>query len=133
MAPHSRRAEQIVEHVRQRLAQHICGDLVKDNALGVLRLGSRWDLAFHESLRRDQRGDIIEFDINPKLVEEFSKDASRVIQSLNDKGESFAIVTSVEARPFVRMVIERLFPTLPVLSHAEIARGITIKSLGSVS
>jgi flagellar biosynthesis protein FlhA len=133
VAPHSRRAEQIVEHVRQRLAQHICGDLVKDGVLSVLRLGSRWDLAFHESLRRDQRGEIVEFDINPRLIEEFSKDASRMIQGLNDKGETFAIVTSVEARPFVRMVIERLFPTLPVLSHAEIARGTTVKSLGSIS
>jgi flagellar biosynthesis protein FlhA len=30
-------------------------------------------------------------------------------------------------------VIERLFATLPVLSHLEIARGIQIKSLGTIS
>jgi flagellar biosynthesis protein FlhA len=31
------------------------------------------------------------------------------------------------------MVTERLFPTLPVLSHLEIARGVQIKSLGTIS
>jgi flagellar biosynthesis protein FlhA len=31
------------------------------------------------------------------------------------------------------MVTERLFATLPVLSHLEIARGVQIKSLGTIS
>jgi flagellar biosynthesis protein FlhA len=50
-----------------------------------------------------------------------------------DAGERFVIVTAPEARPYVRMIVERLFPTLPVLSHVEIARGVEIKVLGSVS
>jgi flagellar biosynthesis protein FlhA len=133
IAPHSRRAEQVAEHVRQRIAQQICGDLAKDGMLTVLRLGSRWDLAFHESLKRDQRGEVVEFDIDPRLIEDFSKDASKIIGAHTEKGEQFVLVTSVEARPFVRMVIERLFPTLPVLSHAEIARGIQVKALGSIA
>jgi flagellar biosynthesis protein FlhA len=33
----------------------------------------------------------------------------------------------------VRMIIERLFPTLPVLSHVEIAKGIEIRVLGTIS
>jgi flagellar biosynthesis protein FlhA len=31
------------------------------------------------------------------------------------------------------MIIERLFPTLPVLSHVEIAKGAEIRVLGSIS
>ena len=45
----------------------------------------------------------------------------------------FALVTAPEVRSYVRMIIERIFPTLPVLSHLEIARGVEIKSLGTVS
>jgi flagellar biosynthesis protein FlhA len=132
IAPHARRSEQIAEHVRQRLGQQICGDLAKDGALAVLRLGARWDLAFNEALRRDQRGEIVEFALDPAQVEEFSRNASRVIQGLIEKGESFVVVTAVEARPFVRMILERLFPTLAVLSHAELARGIQLKPIGSI-
>jgi flagellar biosynthesis protein FlhA len=50
-----------------------------------------------------------------------------------DKGHIFVLVTTPEARPYVRMVVERLFATLPVLSHLEIARGIEIKSIGTIS
>lgn len=133
IAPHVRRAEQIAEHVRLRLAQQICGDLAVNGALSVLRLGNRWELAFHESLRRDARGEIVEFDIDPILLEEFTKDASDSIRGHMDDGEQFALVVAPDARPYVRMIIERLFPTLPVLSHVEIARGIEVRSIGTIS
>jgi flagellar biosynthesis protein FlhA len=50
-----------------------------------------------------------------------------------EAGERFALVTAPDARPYVRMIIERLFATLPVLSHVEIAKGVEIRVLGSVS
>ena len=58
IAPHVRRTEQIVEHVRIRMAQQICGDLSEGGVLKVLRLGNRWDLAFHQSLKRDAKGEV---------------------------------------------------------------------------
>ncbi len=121
IAPHVRRTEQIVEHVRIRMAQQICGDLTENGVLKVLRLGNRWDLAFHQSLKRDAKGEIREFDIDPRLLEEFGQEASKAIRGHLDAGERFVLVTAPEARPYVRMIIERLFATLPVLSHVEIA------------
>src|SRR5579885_661346 len=58
IAPHARRPEQIAEHVRMRIAQQICGDLMDGGVLKILRLGNRWDLAFHQSLKRDSKGDV---------------------------------------------------------------------------
>jgi len=133
IAPHVRRAEQITEHVRMRMAQQICGDLAEEGVLKVLRLGNRWDLAFHQSLKRDGKGDVVEFDIDPRLIEQFGAEASKVIRSLLDQGHQFVLVSAPDARPYVRMVTERLFATLPVLSHLEIARGVQIKSLGTIS
>jgi flagellar biosynthesis protein FlhA len=133
VAPHVRRAEQLAEHVRMRMAQQICGDLAEAGALNVLRLGSRWDLAFHQALKRDAKGDVIEFDIDPRLIEQFGTEATKVIRANMDQGHQFVLVAAPDARPYVRMVTERLFATLPVLSHLEIARGVTIKSLGSIS
>ncbi len=133
IAPHVRRAEQVAEHVRMRIAQQICGDLMDQNVLKVLRLGSRWDLAFHQSLKRDAKGDIIEFDLDPAMVEQFGTEASAAIRERMDHGDNFVLVATPEARPYVRMVVERLFATLPVLSHLEIARGIEIKPLGAIS
>ena len=133
IAPHVRRTEQIVEHVRIRMAQQICGDLTENGVLKVLRLGNRWDLAFHQALKRDAKGEIREFDIDPRLLEEFGNEASKAVRSHLDAGERFVLVTAPDARPYVRMIVERLFATLPVLSHVEIARGVEVRVLGSVS
>jgi type III secretory pathway component EscV len=133
IAPHVRRPEQIVEQVRIRLAQQICGDLADDGALAVLRLGNRWDLAFYQSLKRDAKGDVIEFDIDPRLMEQFASEASAAIRKRMDERRLFALVTAAETRPYVRMIIERMFPTLAVLSQLEIARGFEVKSLGTIA
>ena len=133
LAPHVRKTEQIVEHVRVRMAQQLCGDLTDNGVLRVLRLGSKWDLVFHQALKRDAKGEVVEFDIDPRSLEEFSEQASQVIREFMDRGLPFVLVTSPETRSYVRMIIERLFATLPVLSHVELAKGIEIKILGSIS
>jgi flagellar biosynthesis protein FlhA len=133
IAPHVRRTEQIVEHVRVRMSQQICGDLAEGGVLKVLRLGNRWDLAFHQALKKDAKGEVREFDIDPRQLEEFGEEASKAIRGHMEGGNQFALVAAPEARPYVRMIVERLFPTLPVLSHVEIARGVEVRVLGTVS
>ncbi|MGP4750857.1 flagellar biosynthesis protein FlhA [Agrobacterium pusense] len=133
LAPHVRKTEQIVEHVRVRMSQQLCGDLADNGVLRVLRLGNKWDMVFHQALKRDQKGEIVEFDIDPRHLEEFSEQASKVIREFMDRGLPFVLVTSPETRSYVRMIIERLFATLPVLSHVELAKGLEIKILGAIS
>jgi flagellar biosynthesis protein FlhA len=133
IAPFSRKAEQITEHVRMRLASQICGDLSDNNVLKVVRLGNKWEVAFHQALRRDAKGEVVEFDIDPRLIEQFGTDLANAVQPLMDSGHQFVLVTAAETRPYVHTVTERLYGTLPVLSHLEISRGVQIQSLGAVS
>jgi flagellar biosynthesis protein FlhA len=133
IAPHVRKTEMIVEHVRMRISQQICGDLAHDGVLKIMRLGGKWDLDFHKSLKRDAKGDIIEFDIDPRLIEQFAVESTKSLQPRLDQGHRFAIITAPDARPYVRMIMDRLFPNLPVLSHIEIARGVQVESLGTIS
>ena len=133
IVPHVRRSEQVAEHVRIRMSQQICGDLADNGALKVLRLGNRWDLAFHQSVKRDAKGDVAEFELDPRMVEQFGQEASAAIRERMDQGHSFVLIAAPEVRTYVRMIIERMFATLPVLSHLEIARGLDIKPLGTVS
>lgn len=133
IAPHVRRSEQVAEHVRMRLAQQICGDLSDNGVLNVLRLGNRWDLAFHQSLKRDGKGDVVEFDADPRLIEQFATEASAAIRKFTEDGTSVVLAVTPEARPYVRMILERVFPTLPILSHVEVARSAEIRAVGAIS
>lgn len=133
VAPHLRTPNQIVEHVRIRISQQICGDLAPSSVLNVLRLGAHWESVFHEALKRDQKGDIVEFDIDPRVLETFSADANKVIRQHLDNREEFVLVTSSDMRPYIRMIMDRLFSSLSVLSHNEIARGVELNNIGSIS
>lgn len=130
---HFRRPEQIVEHVRTRLARQICQDISGGGALHIVRVGTEWDLAFHQSLKRDQKGDVVDFEFDPRQIEQFGRELSAFVEPHLNAGLNFAIVTSSENRPYVRAVVDRLFPAIPVLSHAELARGVEVSSLGSIS
>ncbi len=133
IAPFARRAEAIVEHVRVRLGSQICSDLAVDGVLSVLRLGPRWDLFFHERMKRDAKGEIVGFDADPAHIEKFSQDAGAAIRERMEKGDSFIVLTTPEARPYVRLLLSRPFPSQAVLSHMEVGGGVQVKSLGSVS
>ncbi|MFW8643674.1 hypothetical protein ACOJBO_17795 [Rhizobium beringeri] len=97
-----------------------------------LRLGSKWDLAFHQALKRDAKGEVIEFDIDPRSLKSSASRPPKLSVSSWIVACHSALVTSPETRSYVRMIIERLFATLPVLSHVELAKGIEIKILGSI-
>lgn len=133
IVPHTRKPEMIAEHVRIRIAQQICGDISTNGKLRVVRLGSRWDATFLQALKRDNKGEVVEFDIEPKQLEAFAADASRSIKPHVEQGLSFCLACSPEARPYVRMIIDRVFPNLPVLSHVEIAKAVQIEVIGSLS
>lgn len=133
VAPHVRKPELIVEHVRLRLAQQICGDLAQEGTLRIVRLGNRWDISFMQSLKRDAKGEVAEFDIDPRLIEQFAAELTATVKGPLERGEQFALVTAPEARPYVRMIVDRLFPALPVLSHIEISRGVKIDVMASLS
>jgi flagellar biosynthesis protein FlhA len=133
IVPQARKPELIAEHVRLRLAQQICGDLCESGVLRVLRLGHGWDGTFLQSLKRDARGEVVEFDIEPQNLERFAADATRHVKPLLETGRGFVLATAPEARPYVRMIIDRVFPNLPVLSHLEVSRAAQIELVGSMS
>ncbi len=133
IASHTRKPEFIAEHVRMRLAQQICGDLTDEGQLRVLRLGHAWDSTFLQALKRDGRGEVVEFDINPESLEKFASDATTHIKPLLEVGKSFVLATAPEARPYVRMIVDRVFPNLPVLSHLEVSRAGRIDLVGAMS
>lgn len=68
-----------------------------------------------------------------RTIEQFAGELAATAKPLIDRGEQFALVTSPEARPYVRMIVDRLFPVLPVLSHIEISRGVRLDLIAALS
>ena len=132
VAPFVKRGEQIVAHVRTKIGQQICSELITDGQLKLLRLGDYWEEAFSTALVKDQRGEIVDFKMPADQLEKFGASASKMIEELFGQRQIFALTTSPENRSYVKMIVERIFPTLPVISTLEIARGVDVKIIGAV-
>ncbi|WP_421693064.1 FHIPEP family type III secretion protein [Aestuariivirga sp.] len=68
-----------------------------------------------------------------RMIEQFAAEVTTAVKTLLERGEQFVLVTAPEARPYVRMIVDRLFPVLPVLSHIEISRGVKLEVIASLS
>ncbi len=42
------------------------------------------------------KGEVVEFDIEPRLIEQFGADLARIVQPLMDAGHQFVLVTAAE-------------------------------------
>ena len=68
-----------------------------------------------------------------RMIEQFASELTAAVKAFLERGDQFALVTAPEARPYVRLIVDRLFPTLPVLSHIEIAKGLKLDVMASLS
>lgn len=75
---------------------------------------------------------MLELDLDQRSIEQFCLDATSAVRRAIETAEPFAVVASPETRSYVRMIVERLFPAVPILSHMEIARTVRIKPLGTI-
>ena len=121
----------ITESVRRRLANQICKSLVDGSGfVSVITMSAAWEKEFIEALRIN--GDERNFVMSPQRVQEFVIDARKEIQTFAERDEWPAILVSPEVRSFVRSMLERVSPLTVVLSHNEIHRKISLRTLATI-
>ena len=131
VAGHVKNPRDIVEHVRARLGRQICAQYQgPDGMLPIITLSPAWEQAFLESIagERDERY----LAMQPSKLSEFVSTVRDRFETAARMGEMPVLVTSVQARPFVRSIIERFRRETPVMSQAEIHPRARLRTVGSV-
>ncbi|WP_349368232.1 flagellar biosynthesis protein FlhA [Salinarimonas sp.] len=127
----TRSPREIVEHVRQRLARQICAQYTGPNGvLPIVTLSPAWESAFMESLVG--QGEERQLAMQPSRLGEFVNAVRDRFEDAARQGEMPVLVTSAQARPYVRSIIERFRRETPVISQAEIHTRARLKTVGSV-
>jgi flagellar biosynthesis protein FlhA len=115
----TRNVRLITEHVRGRLALQICRSLQgPDGLVVVVPLSPQWEREMSQAIVVD--GDQRSFALAPSRTQEFVQVVRARLADATAQGAWPAILTSVEARPFVRGLVERINATVAVMSHAEV-------------
>ncbi|WP_029008741.1 flagellar biosynthesis protein FlhA [Azospirillum halopraeferens] len=121
----------ITEHVRTRLGQQICQGLTgPDGFVPVIALSPRWEQALLDSIVVE--GDDRRFAMPPSQVQEFLTALRLTIQKHATPQVWPALLVGAEVRPFVRSLLERVSPMTPVLSHGELHRKASVKTIDQV-
>jgi flagellar biosynthesis protein FlhA len=127
----TRNPRDITEHVRSRLSRQICAQYTAPNGhLPIITLSPPWENAFMESIIGT--GDDRHLAMQPSKLNEFVMAVRDRFEDAARMGEMPVLVTSSQARPFVRSIIERFRRETPVLSQAEIHIRARLKTVGSV-
>ncbi|WP_298962823.1 flagellar biosynthesis protein FlhA [uncultured Methylobacterium sp.] len=131
VAGHVKNPRDIVEHVRARLGRQICAQYQgPGGVLPIITLSPAWESAFLEAIVG--QGDERHLAMQPSRLSEFVTTVRDRFEDAARMGEMPVLVTSVQARPFVRSIIERFRRETPVMSQAEIHPRARLRTIGSV-
>nr|WP_246737043.1 flagellar biosynthesis protein FlhA [Methylobacterium sp. DB0501] len=131
VAGHIKNPRDIVEHVRARLGRQICAQYQgPGGVLAIITLSPAWEGAFMEAIVG--HGDERHLAMQPSKLSDFVTTVRDRFEEAARMGEMPVLVTSVQARPFVRSIIERFRRETPVMSQAEIHPRARLKTVGSV-
>lgn len=123
--------EILAEYVRVNLGRAICHSVRgADGALHVVLLEPRLEDYLIKGLRRNNGGHNIEMpeDIRMAVVQAIT----RQVEKLMTKGHSAVLVVDPSIRRHVRRLMDRVIPSLTVLSSIEVSSDFEISSEGIV-
>ncbi|MDJ0390387.1 flagellar biosynthesis protein FlhA [Roseomonas sp. E05] len=130
-ASFTRNVSLLAEHVRQRLSLQICRGLTQeDGYITALLLSPEWEQEVGGAIVEE--GDQRSFAMAPSKVQELVSVTRARIAEAAAKGDWPAVLTSAVARPFVRHLVERINPTIAVISHAEVHQRAKLRTVGQI-
>lgn len=121
----------VVEHARGKLAKQICQSLKDPQGyVPVINLGGDWERELVASISTTNGEET--FLMSPSRVQEFVIAMRKEIQSFSAADEWPAILVTPQARPYVRSILERVSPMTQVISHNEVHRKASLRTVGTI-
>ncbi|MCD7033764.1 flagellar biosynthesis protein FlhA [Metabacillus sp. GX 13764] len=122
----------LAEYVRQSLAKQITSQFsAAGETMKVITLSGRVEKAVAEGVQQTEHGNYLSLD--PEVSQSIIEAIAREVEQLSLQGEAPVLLCSPAVRMYVRQLIERYFPQLPVLSYNELEANVEVQSVGVVN
>lgn len=122
----------LTEYVRQALAKQITNHyIVQGDTMKVVTLSGRVEKVIAEGVQQTEHGNYLSLDpgISQSIIEAIAKQ----IENLSLQEQSPIILCSPAVRMYVRQLVERYFPQVPILSYNELEANVEVQSVGVVN
>ncbi len=131
-APVSQDPDVLTEYVRSRLARNLTSQFAGESgSINVITLDSESEKVLVGSLQHTDHGSYLAMD--PGQADRLLRSIQSQIDQFESSTTAPVLLASPAIRGHLRKFTERFIPQLAILSHNEIAPGVRIQSLGTVS
>ncbi len=122
----------LTEYVRASLSRYITQQFTKQNqVLKVVTIGPEIERKIKESIQRTES--TLHLILDPSDTQKILLKLQEYILKLNQTGQQIIFLTSPSIRMFIRQLVDRISPNIPVLSYNEIEPHVEIETLGVVN
>ncbi|MFS0865089.1 flagellar biosynthesis protein FlhA [Fredinandcohnia sp. 179-A 10B2 NHS] len=122
----------LTEYVRQSLARQITNQyIVQDETMKVLTLSGRVEKAVADGVQQTEHGNYLSID--PNVSQSIIEAIAKQIEAVSLQDQAPILLCSPAVRMYVRQLIDRYFPQVPVLSYNELEANVEVQSVGVVN
>ncbi|WP_078547102.1 flagellar biosynthesis protein FlhA [Litchfieldia alkalitelluris] len=122
----------LTEYVRQALARQITNSYVSQGeTMKVITVSGAIEKAIADGVQQTEHGNYLSLD--PTISQNILEAIARQLEELSLIEQSPILICSPAVRMYLRQMIERYFPQVPVLSYNELEANVEIQSIGVVT
>ncbi|RKL69011.1 flagellar biosynthesis protein FlhA [Salipaludibacillus neizhouensis] len=122
----------ITEYVRQSLSRQISKHYTAEGeALYVITVSGSVEKALADAIQKTEHGTFLNLD--PSKAQAIMESVMSEVERMQETGQMPVILCSPAVRMYVRHLIERYIPQVPVLSYNELESHIEVQSVGVVN
>ncbi|WP_110112815.1 flagellar biosynthesis protein FlhA [Bacillus sp. CGMCC 1.16541] len=122
----------LAEYVRQGLARQITNQYaIEGDSLKVITLSGRVEKVLAEGVQQTEHGNYMSLD--PAISQAIVENIAEQVERSSIQEQKPILLCSPAVRMYVRQLIERYLPHVPVLSYNELEANVEVQSVGLVN
>ncbi len=122
----------LTEYVRQALSRQITLQYTEPGApLRVITAGPGLEKAISERIEQSEHGSYLAMD--PETSQVIYQNLSEQISKMVNAGQQPILLSSPAIRMYLRQLLERMMPDIPVISYNELEPSVEVQSVGMVN
>ena len=121
----------LTEYVRQSISRQIVNAYLENNILNVVTLSPETEKIIRNSVQETDGGNYLA--LEPRQAQSIANEISDISEKVAVMGIQPVVLTPPIIRLYFRRLIERNFPSIPVLSYNEIPQNVNIEVVGTVN
>ncbi|CAM3750158.1 flagellar biosynthesis protein FlhA [Alkalicoccus chagannorensis] len=122
----------LTEYVRQALSRQITDQYAGDgSALYVVTVSGGVEKAVSDAVQQTEHGPFL--NINPDTAQQIVEAVHAEVERMQEAGHMPMLLCSPSVRMYIRHLIERYMPQVPVISYNELEPTVEVQSVGVVN